>query len=130
MKITKKTSVGGQYVKKGEDIKDGDIVKVLNPGDVVIGEYGEQHVFKIMTKNGERNCRFNQTTLNNLHDAFGEESEGWAGQEVKTFMVKALVSGKFQNVLYFAPKDWIMDEEGRFCNPNNQANDAVLEPPF
>lgn len=118
MKITKKTSVAGQFARKGEDIKGGDLVKILNEGDIVTGEWGEQHVFKVLTKNGERNCRFNQTTLNTLFDAFGEDTADWKGKDVQVWLIKAMVSGKLQTVLYLAPAGWDMNDDGRFYNPN------------
>ena len=117
MILTKKTTVGGQWVKKGEDIKNGDKVKVLNDGSVVTGEYGERQVFKIETRNGERNATFNQTSVNACVDAFGEDTSKWVGKEVKATIVKQNVAGKFIDVVYFSHPDWEMGEYG-FTNPD------------
>ena len=38
--MTKKISVQGNYAKKGEDIKDGDIITILDGGTIVQGTYG------------------------------------------------------------------------------------------
>lgn len=124
MKMTKKTSIGGAYVKtkayeyEGHefeaDIKDGDVVTILDAGSIVMGEYGEQRVFKLNTRNGEKNFALNQTSVNNLVDAFGEESEEYIGKEVKVWLIKAMVSGKLQLVKYLSALSAVMDEEGRF----------------
>ncbi len=104
MKVSKKINVQGQWAKAGEDFKDKDSLKILNAGEKVTGEYGEQDVFSVETKNGERNLRFNQTTLNNLIDAWGTETESWVNQMVTAFVIQGLVSGKMRNICYLAPQ--------------------------
>jgi hypothetical protein len=124
MQVTKKTSVAGAYARKKSyeydgkkfeaDLKDGDTVSILDAGNIVVGEYGEQRVFKINTRNGDKNFSFNQTTINNLVDAFGEETDSWVSKNVKVWVIKAMVSGKLQLVAYLSSPDATMDEEGRF----------------
>ncbi len=75
MRVQKKMSIKGDWAKIGEDVKDGDIVTVLDEGKSVEGDYGERIVFGIKTGNGERLLSFNQTTMNNLIDAFSEETK-------------------------------------------------------
>ena len=127
MKILKKTSVGGEWVKKGVDIKDGDETVILNEGSIVPGDYGDRHVFKIKTKNGEKNVSFNQTSLNACFESFGEESEHWVGKQVKVTIVKQNVAGKFVDVAYLAPPDWVLGEDG-FVPPGG--NSGSIETPF
>lgn len=117
MDIPVKTSVRGEWAKKGEDIKDGDIVAINDAGVETESDYGKQFVFKVETRNGEKNLRFNQTTLNNLAGAYGRKSEAWVGKKAKAFIVKTMVSGKFQNVLFLAASGWDMDDEGNFSGP-------------
>lgn len=127
MIISKKVTMAGGYVKKkpydyegkkfDADVKNGDIVTILSSGDIVEGQFGPQHVFKLSTRNGEKNANFNQGTLNTLHDAFGKNSEGWVNKEVSVHLVKVMVSGKMQTAMYLAPLGWAMDDEGRFVNP-------------
>ncbi len=112
MKIVKKRSVQGEYAKKGEDIVNGDIVKILSSGDVVTGQYGEQYVFKVSTRNGEKLVNFNQTTLNILHDEFGDESEEWINKEVIIRTKKDVVAGKKVEIYYFVTPNWDFDEWG------------------
>ena len=122
MKIPKKTNVSGQWAKKGEDLKDGDVVMILNGGEIVSGEFGDSHVFKIETRNGERIMRFNQSSLNNLVDAYGDESAGWVGKQAKVWLIKAMVSGKLQNVAYFAHPQAEMNDDGSFRTPDTMSN--------
>ena len=101
MKLAKKVSVGGDFAEKGVDINTGDIVKINNAGDITIGEYGEQKIFKIETKNGEKNASFNQKSINILIDAFGDETENWVGKEVKVLLNKTVIGGKKVTAIIF-----------------------------
>lgn len=124
MKVTKKISIGGEWVKKGVDIIDGDIVKILDAGLVVSGDYGDREVFSIETKNGAKNTSFNQTSMNACIDAFGDDTEKWVGKNVKATIVKQNVAGKFIDVLYLAASQWKLGENG-FYNPNNTEMDDL-----
>lgn len=112
MKVTKKTSVAGQYAKLGTDFDEGDVITILNEGDIVTSEYGEGHVFKIETKNGERNMRFNQTSLNYVIDAFGDESSEWVGKKVKVWVFDMNISGKMKAVVFLTEPTWIKTRIG------------------
>lgn len=137
MKVNKKVSVGGAFARKSAyeydgqkyeaDIKDGDRVEILNEGSIVVGNYGEQHVFQIRTRNGEKNATFNQKSLNNLIDGFGDETTGWIGKAVTVFIIKAMVSGKLQNIAYYAPEGWVMDENGDFSPSIDGTGDDVVD---
>src|SRR3990167_3397080 len=97
MKVQKVIRAQGEYAKKGEDIKDGDLVTVLDEGQNVTGDYGDRMVFKIETKNGPKNLSFNQKSMNNLIDSLGDDTVNWIGKKVKITMVRAMVSGKFRS---------------------------------
>jgi hypothetical protein len=124
MILKKKTSMGGAFARKKAydyegksyeaDIKDGDLVKILTEGETAQGEFGEQFVVKIETRNGEKNLALNQTSVNNLVDAFGEDSANFVGKTAKVWVIKAMVSGKLQNVAYLAHPGAIMDDDGSF----------------
>lgn len=134
MLIQKKVTMAGGYVKKKTydyegknyeaDVKNGDSVEILSAGDVVEGQFGPQHVFKLKTRNGEKNANFNQGTLNTLHDAFGKNSEDWVGKSVKVHLVKVMVSGKLQTAMYLAPEGWEMNEDGKFVNQTGSQTSA------
>ena len=114
MKLVKKVSVGGEYAKKGEDILDGDELTIKNAGETVEGKFGEQLVFKVETRNGERNLNLNQKSQNNLIDAYGDDTDNWVGKKVIAHMIKTMVQGKLTNVVYLAHPGWLMDDEGNF----------------
>jgi hypothetical protein len=116
MKMTKKTSVLGAWAKKepyeyeghgyDADIKDGDVVEILDDGTVTQGEYGEQTVFSIKTRNGEKNVALNQRSINVLVDTFGDDSMQWVGKQVRVLLQKAVVAGKKTIIAYFVTDGW------------------------
>lgn len=111
--------VDGSWAKVGEAFKDGDRIKILDAGRIVEGDYGPRHVFKILNmKREEYNLSVNRTSLNNLAEGFGEESENWTGKVVNVFVVRQMVGDGLKNVVYLAPEGWTMDEEGHFGNPS------------
>jgi len=115
MKYKKSVSLG-QFARKGEDIKHGDIVTVLNEGEQFEGDYGTQDVFSIKTTRGEeKNITLNKTSLNNMIDAYGEDSSGWVGKEAKIWLIMSNIQGKMKQVLYVShPKAEIDPMTGAF----------------
>lgn len=112
MRYVKKVSVG-QFLKKGEDIKDGDVLTIANEGKQTEGEFGLQDIFLVKTKDGkEGNVNFNRTSLNGIIDAYGEDSVTWIGKPIKAMKVKQNVAGKFIDVWYFAHPDADLTENG------------------
>ena len=120
MKVSKVISVKGEYAKVVVDIKDGDSIRILDAGQTTEGEYGERQTFRIETSNGEKNMSFNQTSLNNLIDAYGDETEEWIGKNAQVFVVKQMVSGTLRNVAYLAAQGWEMGDDGRFFKVVNE----------
>ncbi|MDD5178303.1 MAG: hypothetical protein PHT54_03440 [Candidatus Nanoarchaeia archaeon] len=117
MKFIKKVSLG-QFLKKGEDIKENDIIKVANEGKKVPGEFGDQDVFLVKLEDGrEGNLAFNSTSINAIIDAYGEESKNWIGKELKVWMIRMAVQGKIKPVYYFTHPDAELNEEGTFVLP-------------
>ena len=121
-----KRESSGAFLKKGVDFKDGDLVEVKSEGKKVQGKFGEQDIFIIKTEKGtEGNVAFNQTTINNMIDAFGGESEEWVGKEVKVHGIMSNVQGKMTKVYYFAHPDAVIDEGGEFIIPKGEADDDI-----
>jgi hypothetical protein len=126
--ITKATSDGIGYASKSDyeyegtqykaDIKSGDIVTILNGGTIEPSQFGEQHYFKIMTRNGEKKTPFNQTTINVLVAEIGDESEEWIGKKVNVITKKDTIAGKKVTIAYFITGDWEMDEYGAIAKPS------------
>ena len=118
MTIYKKRVSVGSFLKKGEDIKDGDVVEIANEGKQVEGQFGLQNLFLIKTKDGkEGNLSLNQTSLNNLIDAFGEDATKWIGKAVKVWAILSNVQGKMLKVYYLSHIDAEINEDGEFLIP-------------
>lgn len=115
MKIQLDTSVSGDWAKAEKDIRDGDRIKIVDAGQIQEGKFGEQYIFKIMTKDKkEFNLAFNRTSRNTLGRGFGTDTEDWKGKVVKTFVVRQMVGDGLKYVLYLAPDGWIMTDDGEF----------------
>jgi hypothetical protein len=106
------------------DIKDGDIVKILDEGTTVPDKFNQgksKQSFKIETRNGVKIKDFNATTLNNLIDAYGKDTKQWVGKEIKMWIFKVPSTDPtkpgFKYNVYSAPIDWEMNEDGKFLNP-------------
>lgn len=114
----------GEWAKPGEDFKDGDKLTILDGGTQTTNKYGDQTAFKVQTLKGEKNMAFNQTTTNNLIDAFGDETDGWVGKKVNNTIVKAMIAGELRTVVYLFADGWTMDNKGKFHGPNKAEETA------
>lgn len=118
MKIQKKVSIGGDWAKVRDDITNEGSVTIKDGGVIVPGEFGDRHVFKILTKNGEKVFSMNQTSLNNLVDAYGDDSDSWIGKTARTYVIKQKVGDKLRDVAYLCGIDYHMNDEGYFIKGN------------
>jgi len=124
----KKVTVG-QFLKKGVDIKDGELVEIANEGKEVEGQFGMQDVFLIKTASGkEGNISINQTSINGFVDAFGKEATNWIGKKVKVVKIKQNVSGKFIDVYYFAHPEAELTENGFILPSTEVKEDGTIDP--
>lgn len=124
----KKVSVG-QFAKKGIDYKDGDLITIANEGKEVTGNFGPQDVFLVKLTNGEeKNLNFNQTSINNMIDAFGKDSKTWIGKVAKVWLIRSNVQGKMVQVTYLSHPDAAINEDGDFVLPTNQTNGEEPRP--
>lgn len=94
------------------DLKNGDVIRILDGGTVEVGKFGEQKNFKIKTRNGEKKLALNQATVNVLTEEFGDESELWIGKDVKVILQKKLIAGEKAIVPYLVVDGWELDEYG------------------
>lgn len=124
----KKISVG-QFLKKGEDYKNDDVIEIASEGKPVEGDYGVRQVFMIKLADGrEGNVNFNQTTINNLVDGYGSDSLKWIGQKAKVWAILSNVQGKMIKVYYFLHPDTVLDEaSGEFMLPGKEADEINKE---
>lgn len=125
MLLNKKVSIGVVFAQKKAyeyegkkfeaDVKNGDIVTVLNEGITTAGspQYGskEQVVFKIKTRNGEKGLPFNQTSINNMVDVYGGETSEWVGKEIKVWVDKVMGKDGYKHHVFIAPLGTERDEE-------------------
>ena len=103
----------GAFAKKKVDINNLDVITIANEGKKVEGQFGEQDVFLVKLVNGEeKNINVNQTSLNGLIDVFGDDSLNWIGKQVKVWLIKQNVAGKFVDVLYISHPDADLTESG------------------
>ncbi len=115
----------GKFAVKGQDIKDGDIIKLTDAGSeresTFQGKQRKQWVFEIETASGEKRLiAMNGKSINNMIEAYGHDSEEWVGKPVKVWIVRALVADKMTDVLYLSHPEADMDKDGRF----------ILDPEF
>lgn len=88
----------------------------MDGGTVTQGEFGEQNVFSIKTRNGEKNVALNQKSINVLVDSFGADSMQWIGKPVRVLLQKAVVAGKKTIIAYFVTEGWYLDDFGDLTN--------------
>lgn len=113
-------SVKGGWLKVKEDFDDGDTLTIKDEGQEVEGTFGLQTVFAVASANKEGNLALNQTSQNNLVDAFGEDTEKWVGKRVKVFVIKQRVGDGLKNVVYLAGEGYTMTDDGAFVNTNEE----------
>ena len=140
MKLTIKKGGGLPYARKEDyeyegrqyeaDLKMGDTVKILDSGETEQGNFGEQLVFKIKTRNGDKKLSFNQATINILIQEFGEETENWANKDVNVILSKKVIAGKKCIVPYLATADWRIDEYGELFKSGTTDEVKVEDIPF
>ena len=88
------------------------MVKILDSGNVEPGQFGDQHNFKIKTRNGEKKIALNQKTLNVLGMEYGTETEAWIGKEVNVILKKDVIGGKKVIIAYLVTEGWSLDDYG------------------
>ena len=130
MKVFKKVSSGVPFARKAAyeysgtkydaDIKNGDTVKILDAGVVESGQYGDQHNFKIKTRNGEKKMALNQKTINVLIEEFGDNTEEWVGKDVQVILKKDVIAGKRVEIAYLVVGGWKLDEYGDLVKEGNE----------
>lgn len=128
MEVQKIVRAQGEYAKKGEDIINGDVIIIKSEGIFTEGQWGQQLVIKVDTRNGEKNISLNQTTINILHDELGKNTTSWIGKEVVVRMKKGIVAGKKVDIYYFVTPGWDFDEYGELVNSDG-GNQTVKDEP-
>lgn len=119
-------------VKYEADLKIGDEVKILDSGNVEAGKFGDQHNFKIKTRNGEKRISFNQKTLNVLGKEFGVETENWVNKDVLVLLKKDVIAGEKVIIPYFVTEGWSLDDYGDLFKEGGESElpEVDMEAPY
>jgi hypothetical protein len=120
----KKVSVGN-FLKKGIDFKDGDILEIASEGKEVQGQFNLQTLIMVKIGDKEGNVNFNQTSLNSCIDSWGEDDLKWIGKKVKAHKIKQNVAGKFVDVWYFAHPVAELTESGFVLGKSDTNNEEI-----
>lgn len=130
--MTKYKKSVGRFAKVGVDYKENDILTIANEGKEVEGSFGIQDAFLVKLTNGEeKNMSFNQTSINNMINSYGEDSVKWVGQKVKVWLILQNVQGKMKKVTYLSHPDAEVTDSGDFVIPGKdmefKASEKVLD---
>ena len=91
-----------KFVVPDQDAKSGDHITILDEGEE--GEWG--YVFKVSTPAGEeKQLRLNGTSLKNLINAWGDETEKWVGKSAKVIINTSFAFGKETQYIVLTPKE-------------------------
>ena len=128
--LYKKRETKGAWINK-EELKVGQVAKLVSATEEVDGKYGKQDVAKLRIKDQDEvvNVALNKTTINALIDAFGEDSKNWTGQVLTIYTEQTRIAGKQVAVLYLIPEGYEFqnDENGfaKIVNPNKKDEPAL-----
>ena len=135
MKLSIEKKIGGAYARKEDyeyegtkfkaDIQNGDKVVIKSAGTEVTGQFGDQTVFVIETRNGDKNFPLNQSSINVLVEAFGEDTEKWVGKSVKVLTKKGVFAGKKGIAAYLVTDEYSLDDFGELTKATVSTGDEV-----
>jgi len=75
-----------------DKVNEGDFIVIESEGELVDTPGGAKRYRFLVSKNGEKYLwTMNNTTVNRLVDAFGDETQNWIGKKVKIQKVLVLV---------------------------------------
>lgn len=114
MKVQKVIRAEGEFAKINEDIKNEDKLTIKDAGQIISGDYGDRYVFKVGTRNGDKNISFNQTSMNNIIEAYGDDTDNWVGKTATAYVIKQMVGDSLKNVCYLVGEGWVMNDSGKF----------------
>ena len=112
--VNAKDFFSGNYLK-AEDCKGGEIVEILDEGEITEIQTPEgktKAVMNIQVQIGEQEKVFtpNKSNGNILVEAFGEDTSAWIGKTFKIALTKVRVFGKVKDSIVVEPLDGIKTE--------------------
>ncbi len=104
-----KIKLESKYLKAGVNIKDGDIITLLDEGkyEMKTGQYGTKKVlsFNVLLADGsEKIYSANTTTQKNLIKAWGDDTSDWVNKRIRAWIVKQVIAGEMKDILVFTPE--------------------------
>lgn len=133
MKVERKDSsvISGAWAKIGDHVLNGDVITFLDAGQMdESGKFGPKPVFKVQLPRDvePKNLSLNQSSMNNLIEAYGEDTEAWVGKRAKAYVVKQMVSNKMSNVGYFVGSGFALDDNFKLVRTVATGTAAVVPP--
>jgi len=99
----------GDYVTAGLDVKDGDLITILDEGKYeTLPQDASRELlsFKVLLANGdEKLLSMNNTSQKELMAAWGMDSSTWVMKRVKVTVVRQRVFDKDKDVIYLHPTE-------------------------
>ena len=114
MKYQKQTVTSGAWVDKSQ-LKNGQRAKIVSETNAQPSNFPDskgnpqtQNVAKVMFEGQKEavNVAINQTTINGLVDAFGEDSKDWQGHYLTVDIEEGRTAGKKSFTLYLIPPEY------------------------
>ena len=93
---------------KAEDVKQGDVVMILDEGEEVESFGKTAYQFRIQLPDATTKlAKFGATTMKNLIPSFGDETEKWVGKGITANIVKVNnpTTGKIVDSIVFTSAD-------------------------
>ncbi len=119
--------ISSKYVKPGENIQHGDIVKIKDEGKYNPGKYGPQLEFKLEMEDGSvKTYTPNTQTQINLKQEFGSDSKNWVDQPLKAWVFEQVKGGEMKMQLILTPQDWDKPVMEKATSSNSQNDDGQL----
>lgn len=124
-----------KFLKKETDIKHKDIITLESEGQWEESEQfkkddgtpSNQFSIQIKLANGEvRSTILNYTNLKLLAQAFGENSAGWVGKELRAWKTKS-EKAKLGYTYIYVPPDWDRDDTGEWIIPDKPLSEKEIE---
>jgi hypothetical protein len=111
-RYTKSSGAQGAWVDKAA-VKNGTRAKIVSETEPQEGQFGKQNVCKVRFEGAPDvvNVNLNQTTINALVEAFGEDSASWQGNVLTTQVEPSVIGGKRVKVLYLIPAGYVLGED-------------------
>lgn len=103
--------VSARNYLKTENIKQGDLITILNEGEMVAsakytypnGEPRKDFLIKVKHNDVEADMRINATNKKVLVAAFGDETKDWVNKQIKLDTANIMVSGKTMKTIVMLP---------------------------